>query len=200
MAYYKVDFAPIPKYIVEQADITEDQTINGKKQTVMIKNQTAYYKVVTCNRTDGGGSEVEKKNHEILKDRADLNGDVGQQWLALYSVKYNKGTPILADSLKVKLGDGPAPEGYETGIHMFGETTAQNLTTTKGDICYNDPNDGTYVFFKRDTVSADSNTATGSVFSGGSLALGLIIGLAAGCLITFIITRIVGRKKKTNEA
>ncbi len=199
MEYYKVDFAPIPKYIVEKTDITEDQTINGKKQTVMIKNQTAYYKVVTCNRTDGGGSAVEKKNHEILKDRADLNGDVGQQWLALYSVKYNNGTPILADSLKVKLGDGPAPEGYDTGIHMFGETAAQNLTTTKGDICYNDPNEGTYVFFKRDVVSADTQTA-GSVFSGGSLVLGAVIGLAAGCLITFIITRIAGRKKKTNAA
>ncbi len=195
MEYYKVDFSPIPKYIVEQADITEDQTINGKKQTVMIQNQTAYYKVVTCNRTDGGGTNVEKKNHEILKDCADLNGDVGKQWLALYSVKYKNGTPILADSLKVKLGDGPAPEGYDTGIHMFGETAAQNLTTTKGDICYNDPNEGTYVFFKRDVVSADTQTA-GSVFSGGSLVLGAVIGLAAGCLITFVITRIVGKKKK----
>ncbi len=196
MAYYKVDFAPIPKYIVEQADITEDQTINGKKQTVMIKNQTAYYKVVTCNRTDGGGSAVEKKNHEILKDRADLNGDVGQQWLALYSVKYEDGTPILADSLKMKLGSG-APEGYDTGIHMFGETAVQNLTDEKNKYSYNDPYGGTYVYFKRDVAAVKEQTAAGSLFSGGSIALGAIIGLlVGGGLMALLI--VSARKRKEN--
>ena len=39
MAYYKVDFVPIPKYIVDRADIT---ATNSKGETVMIKNQTAY--------------------------------------------------------------------------------------------------------------------------------------------------------------
>ncbi len=188
--YYRVDFVPIPKYIVEEADIT---ATNEKGEKVMIKNQTAYYKVVSCNRTDGS-SNVEKKNHEILLDRADLNGDVGKQWLALYSVKYENGMPILADSLKFKQGKGGAPEGYTTGIHMFGEEAVQNLTDASKSmpLCYNDPNEGTYIFFKRDTAK----TAAGSLFSGGSLALGGVIGLAAGGLLTFGITRLAGRKKK----
>ncbi|MBQ7745181.1 MAG: hypothetical protein IJT85_06375, partial [Ruminococcus sp.] len=101
-AYYKVNFVPIPKYIVDRADITAK---NAKGQEIMIKNQTAYYKAVLCNRT-AGSSDVEKKNYEILKDRNDLNGDVGQQWLSLYSVKYENGMPILADSLKLKMGNG----------------------------------------------------------------------------------------------
>ena len=179
MEYYKVDFAPIPKYIVDEADITATQTINGKTETIMLKNQTAYYKVVTCNRKDGD-SDVEKTNHKILLDRADLNGDVGQQWLALYSVKYDKGLPILADSLKFKQGKGGAPDGYTTGIHMFGEEAAQNLTESKPKpLCYNDPKEGTYVFFKVDT----SATAAGSLFSGGSLMIGVLIGLVGSGLI-----------------
>jgi hypothetical protein len=188
--YYRVDFVPIPKYIVEEADIT---ATNEKGEKVMIKNQTAYYKAVSCNRTDGS-SNVEKKNHEILLDRADLNGDVGKQWLALYSVKYENGMPILADSLKFKLGKGGAPEGYTTGIHMFGEEAVQNLTDASKSmpLCYNDPNEGTYIFFKRDTAK----TAAGSLFSGGSLALGGVIGLAVGGLLTFTVIQLANKKKK----
>lgn len=37
-AFYKVNFVPIPKYIVDKADITAK---NAKGQEVMIKNQTA---------------------------------------------------------------------------------------------------------------------------------------------------------------
>ena len=181
---------PIPKYIVEEADIT---ATNEKGEKVMIKNQTAYYKAVSCNRTDGG-SKIEKQNHEILLDRADLNGDVGKQWLALYSVKYENGMPILADSLKFKLGKGGAPEGYTTGIHMFGEEAVQNLTDASKSmpLCYNDPHEGTYIFFKRDTAK----TAAGSLFSGGSLALGGVIGLAAGGLLTFAVIQLANKKKK----
>ncbi len=186
--YYRVDFVPIPKYIVEEADIT---ATNGKGEKVMIKNQTAYYTAVSCNRKDGG-SKIEKQNHEILLDRADLNGDVGQQWLALYSVKYENGLPILADSLKFKQGKGGAPEGYTTGIHMFGEEAVQNLTDEKSGYSYNDPNEGTYVFFKRDTAK----TAAGSLFSGGSLALGGVIGLAVGGLLTFAVIQLANKKKK----
>jgi hypothetical protein len=196
MEYYKVDFAPIPKYIVDEANITTTETINGKKQTIMLKNQTAYYKVVTCNRTDGGGSDIEKKNNEILLDRADLNGDVGQQWLALYSVKYDKGLPILADSLKFKQGKGGAPDGYTTGIHMFGEEAAQNLTESEPKhLCYNDPKEGTYVFFKVDT----SATAAGSLFSGGSLMIGVLIGLVVGGGLMWLLT-FSSKKRKEKSA
>ena len=195
MEYYKVKFAPIPKYIVEKTDITATDTKTGKE--MMIQNQTAYYRYVPCNRTDGS-SDVEKKNHEILLDRADLNGDVGQQWLALYSVKYENGMPILADSLKLKLGKGEAPEGYSTGIHMFGDEAVQNLTDVKSGYSYNDPNEGTYVFFKRDTTPVKGLIA-GSVFSGGSLMLGAILGLIAGVGLTMLIT-FSSRKRRERRA
>jgi hypothetical protein len=195
MEYYRVKFAPIPKYIVEKTDITATDTKTGKE--MMIQNQTAYYRYVPCNRTDGS-SDVEKKNHEILLDRADLNGDVGQQWLALYSVKYENGMPILADSLKLKLGKGEAPEGYTTGIHMFGDEAVQNLTDVKSGYSYNDPNEGTYVFFKRDTTPV-KGLISGSVFSGGSLMLGAILGLIAGVGLTMLIT-FSSRKRRERKA
>ena len=191
--YYKVKFAPVPKYIVERTDITAK---NKKGKETMIRNQSAYYKVVTCNRTEGN-SDVEKENYKILEDRNDLNGDVGQEWLALYSVKYENGTPILADSLKFKTGKG-APEGYDIGIHMFGSGSAFNLTHKP--YCYKDPYDGTYVYFKTDTVSVKEQTAAGSVFSGGSLAIGAVAGLLVGCVVTFLITRYIGKKKKRETA
>ena len=191
-AFYKVEFTPIPKYIVDRADIT---AVNQKGETVMVKNQTAYYKAVLCNRT-AGSSAFEKKNYEILKDRNDLNGDVGMQWLSLYSVKYENGTPILADSLKVKLGKGDAPEGYTNGIHRFGEKdTFFNLTSRL--YCYNDPSEGTYVYFKNDTSTVKDLTATGSLFSGGSIALGALVGLIVGSAITLFI---VNNKKKKESA
>ena len=193
MEYYKVNFVPIPKYIVERADIT---AVNQKGETVMIKNQTAYYKAVLCNRT-AGSSNVEKKNYEVLKDRNDLNGDVGMQWLSLYSVKYENGMPILADSLKVKMGKGDIPEGYTTGIHRFGEQNAFNLTSKL--YCYNDPNDGTYVYFKNDTATVKDFSTTGSAFSGGTLALGAVIGLILGGVVTFAVMTIIAKKKKKKE-
>ena len=191
-AFYKVEFTPIPKYIDDRADIT---AVNQKGETVMVKNQTAYYKAVLCNRT-AGSSAFEKKNYEILKDRNDLNGDVGMQWLSLYSVKYENGTPILADSLKVKLGKGDAPEGYTNGIHRFGEKdTFFNLTSRL--YCYNDPSEGTYVYFKNDTSTVKDLTATGSLFSGGSIALGALVGLIVGSAITLFIVN--NKKKKESE-
>ena len=192
-AYYKVTFTPVPKYIVDRADIT---AVNQKGETVMIKNQTAYYKAVLCNRTEGK-SNVEKENYRILGDRNDLNGDVGMQWLSLYSVKYENGTPILADSLKLKMGNGDAPDGYTNGIHRFGEKDVVfNLTSRL--YCYNDPNDGTYVYFKNDTSTVKDLTAAGSTFSGGSLAIGVAAGLLGGAALTLILL-FSTRKRRENQ-
>ncbi len=193
-AYYKVDFSPIPKYIVDRADIT---ATNQKGETVMVKNQTAYYKAVLCNRT-AGKSDVEKENYRILGDRNDLNGDVGQQWLSLYSVKYENGTPILADSLKLKIGNGDMPEGYTTGIHRFGEKDVFNLTSKL--FCYNDPNEGTYVYFKNDTSTVKDLTAAGSTFTGGMFAVGLVGGVLAGCALTLLLLKVDNKKKKKESA
>ena len=204
MAYYKVDFVPIPKYIVEKTDITvavkadgspatEEDEKNGNATRVFEKNETAYYSAVLCNRTDGS-SNVEKKNHEILQDRSDLNGDVGKQWLALYSVKYVNGQPILADSLKVQTGKSDLPEGYSIGIHRFGEKAAFNLTSEL--FCYNDAPKGTYVFFKCDTDIAKASTAAGSTFAAGTAAIFALIGIIVGSGVTLIIVSVVNKKKK----
>ena len=189
MEYYKVNFSPIPKYIVDEADITAK---NEKGETVMIRNQTAYYKVVSCNRKQGD-SNVEKKNFEILKDRNDLNGDVGKQWLSLYSVKYKNGAPILADSLKMQWGS-KLPDGYSTGIHRFGEKAAFNLTSLY--YCYNDPNEGTYVYYKHDNAFVKDLTAAASVFSGGSIALGAVLGLIVGGGVMLLLTFSVRKRKE----
>ena len=189
MEYYKVNFSPIPKYIVEEADITAK---NEKGETIMIRNQTAYYKVVSCNRKQGD-SNVEKKNFEILKDRNDLNGDVGKQWLSLYSVKYKNGAPILADSLKMQWGS-KLPDGYSTGIHRFGEKAAFNLTSLF--YCYNDPNKGTYVYYKHDNAFVKDLTAAASVFSGGSIALGAVLGLIVGGGVMLLLTFSVRKRKE----
>ena len=191
-AYYKVTFTPVPKYIVDRADIT---AVNQKGETVMIKNQTAYYKAVLCNRT-AGKSDVEKENYRILGERNDLNGDVGMQWLSLYSVKYENGMPILADSLKLKMGNGDAPDGYTNGIHRFGEKDVFNLTSRL--YCYNDPNEGTYVYFKNDTSTVKDLTAAGSTFSGGSLAIGVAAGLLGGAALTLILL-FSTRKRRENQ-
>ena len=207
--YYKVTFTPIPKYMVEETDITEE--VNGKK--IVINNQTAYYKVVPCNRKEGK-SDVEKENFKVLGTSNDLNGDVGKQWLALYSVKYEYGRPILADSLKVVKGSKALPSGYETGIHRFGEGAAFNLTSEF--YCYNDKPKGTYVYFKNDaksvkTMTTSTGTATtadkktgenttGSFFSAGSLALGVGVGLLLGAGIAVLILLPMMKKKKVSEA
>jgi hypothetical protein len=195
IAYYDVEFAPIPKYIVDEVDIT---ATNEKGEKVMIQNQTAYYKAVLCNRT-AGDSSTEKKNYEILGDRNDLNGDVGRQWLALYSVKYENGTPILADSLKFVNGSAELPDGYTAGIHRFGEKGAFNLTSKY--YCYNDPNNGTYVFFKNAASTVkDIAATTGSMFSAGSLAIGAVGGLIVGVVATLLLASFAKKKKEEQPA
>ncbi|MBR3620358.1 MAG: hypothetical protein IKN56_02530, partial [Clostridia bacterium] len=70
--HYKVEFTPIPRYMVDEKDIV---VYNESGEKTVIKNQAAYYKAVECNRTE---------NDEFYKNLgtcADMNGDVGQQWL-----------------------------------------------------------------------------------------------------------------------
>ena len=198
LEYYKVTFTPIPKYIVDEADIIDDT--NGEK--VVKKNDTAYYKVVPCNRKESS-SDTEKENYRILGAANDLNGDVGKQWLSLYSAKYVKGKPILADSFKVVKGSAELPKGYETGIHRFGEPAKFNLTSKL--YCYNDKPDGTYVYFKNadktveNMTSKNAQKSTGSLVSFGSMAIGGGIGLVlGGGLVALIMT--MKKKKKENAA
>ena len=81
---------------------------------------------------------------------------------------------------------------------MFGDEAVQNLTDEKSGYSYNDPNKGTYVFFKRDTTPV-KGLISGSVFSGGSLMLGVILGLIAGVGLTMLIT-FSSRKRRERRA
>ena len=85
-------------------------------------------------------------------DRGDLNGDAGDQWLALYTTTDKAmGTPILADSIVAKTGKAggenvPSGDGYEP-LSMFGNESVQNLVDEQ--YSYNDSVNGIYVWYIR---------------------------------------------------
>ena len=209
MAYYHVDLTPIPKFMVEETDIT---AYNDKGERIVLNNQTAYYRVVTCNRKDGS-SQREKDAFSILGDRADLNGDVGRQWLALYAVKYREGEPILANSLKYV--NGNLSGDYATGIHEFGSKVPMNLN--KKMYLFADDPPAIYVCFNKadHTVSSllstkkDTPGAAGSLFADGSgdggdsgrlvkgIAIGGGIGIVLGGILGALIMYLSRRKKVT---
>ena len=76
--FYKVDFTPIPRYMVDEVSLTYT---NERGETLIKRNEAAYYEAVTCFRREAD------KNYNTLNNCADLNGDVGQQWLALYACR-----------------------------------------------------------------------------------------------------------------
>ena len=177
MTYYDTEYISIPNYIVDESDI---KTQNDKGEDVMIKNPTAYYKVVKCNRT-AGDSDITKKNFEIMGDHNDLKGDIGKEWLSLYTVKNVKGDPILADSLLYKKGDSKLPSGYKTGIHEFGNDAACDFNK-KGYLFVDNP-PVIKVYFKQEERKDSQKAAeTGSVFSGGMFGMGIGFGVILGGL------------------
>ena len=121
-----------------------------------------------------------------------MNGDVGKEWLALYSAKLSGAEPILADSFKAVTGSTSIPEGYSKGIHMFGSSAAANLTDSR--YTYNDKLNGIYVYYKTDAAAVSDETA--SVFSGNAMALvGAGCGLA-GAVLGALVTVLVKKKKE----
>ena len=184
--YYKVDFTPIPHYMVEEKDIIG---YNKKGEKIMLKNQSAYYKAVDCNRNE---------NDEMYKNLgtcADMNGDVGKQWLALYSVKKELMEPILASSLKAVVGSTDIPAGYETGIHMFGTEAAFNLNSSLYD--WNNSAPSVYVYYKTDDTTVST---TGSTFTAGTLALTGGAGIAVGAVITALAMKAKRKPEQTVSA
>ena len=175
-AYYNVEFSPIPHYMVDEKDIIG---YNKKGEKIMLKNQSAYYKAVECNRTE------KDEMFKVLGNRADMNGDVGRQWLALYAVKNNVMDPILASSLKVVVDNPQLPAGYKTGIHMFGTDAAFNLNNSLYD--WNNDAKSVYVYFQTDDAPAASTT--GSNFSAGALAIAGGAGIVVGALVTALVMK-----------
>ena len=185
--HYKVEFTPAPRYIVDEKDIT---AYNEKGEKIVLKNQAAYYKAVECNRHYGD------EMYDVLEETADLNGDVGKQWLALYAQKSDVMPPILASSLIVKVNDKNIPAGYKTGVHMFGSSSAFNLNNELYD--WNKDAPSIMVYFKVDEAAAGTGTnAAGSTFTAGNLALAGVAGLAVGAVVTALASKAVGRKKKS---
>ena len=162
---------------------------NEKGQKLVKENHAAYYKAVTCaNRTDN-------KYIKVLGDCADLNGDVGQQWLALYACWDNKACqPILADSLKAVVGSQEVPAGYETGIHMFGNDSAFNMNNKMYD--WNQSAPSVFVYFQTDKEAPVTPSTTASAFSGGWIALAAVLGMGLGAVITAVSMTAIRKKKE----
>ena len=199
--YYNRTFSPIPVMIVDEADIvsyTTDRKGNKVKQITF--DQFAYYEVVKCNRqqiglhTSAQGGVDEYKNSGC-GDAADINADVGTQWLALYINRSKaKGDPILADSLTLKTGKDSekTPKGYSGCLHMFNEENPVKIDNR--EYCYRSDNDGMYLYWKTEKDSS----LTASVFGGGgTIAISAIGGLIAGIAGT---TLFMLPKKKKEEA
>ena len=178
-ASYNVDFTPIPHYMIDEKDLIG---YNSEGEKIVLKNQAAYYKAVECNRKSGD------EMFENLGTCADLNGDVGSQWLALYAEKDEKSEPIIADSLTVVTNSDEVPSEYETGIHMFGSQTAFNLNSKLYDWSKDAP--AVYVYYKTD--SSKPNGA-GANFTAGIIALAGGAGIVVGALVAAFAVK---RKKE----
>ena len=187
--YYHVDYTPIPRYMVDEEDLT---AFNSKGEQIVIKNQAAYYKVVECNGVEGDGW------YDKFGTYADLNGGVGRQWLALYVARNENKAPILASSLKAVVGSANVPSGYQTGIHMFGSSAAYNFNNSQ--IVWNNKAPSVFVYFKVDETAASDAAATGSVLTTGYLVLTAVAGLAVGVLGVVCVTAITKKKKVRTAA
>ena len=179
--YYKVDFTPIPRYMIDEKDLIYN---NEKNEKIVRKNQLAYYKAILCNRTE------KDEMYKTVGDVGDLNGDVGQQWLALYAERNNLNQPILADSFKVVLKDEQVPAGYSTGIHFFGTEAAENLNNTL--YVWNSSAPKVYVYYKTEEGSG----AEGSSFIIGYIAIAAGAGLLIGAVVTAICMNAAWKRKK----
>lgn len=207
--YYKRTMTPIPLMIVDESDIVTyltdengnpvtDDSGNQKKSIEF--NTFEYYEAVKCNRPDVGeigdwqDGVKEYKDHGCY-DIADLNADMGQEWLALYTVKSpDKGDPILADSLKLQYGSSKMPEGCTENLHFFTLSSPVDL----GDMAYayNNDKNGVYFFWDGDEDAKIQDTA--SAFSGGYAAIAGGVGLLVGIILTSIVFTV--RKKKEETA
>ena len=199
--YYNADMTLVPKYIVDRTDLTMVDE-NGK--TIIIRNEEAYYQAIGSNRAE------DHKFYGTMNNYGDVNAAEGKQWLVLYTNNNTAvHTPVLADSLKVVTGRSEPPEGYTTGIHMFGDTVAVNMTNSR--YTYDDKLKGIYVYYKHapalststgtGTQTNDSGEApvTSSAIGAGSLAVAGICGLAAGFVLGLCIMLLIKKKKVTEK-
>ena len=205
--YYDRDMLPIPRMIVDESDVvtylTDDDgnpvlDDNGNQKTNIDFNTYEFYEAVKCNRPEVGeigdwNSGVKEYKDHNCYDVADLNCDMGQEWVALYTVKSeNKGNPVYADSLTLQYGKKDMPKGCSQSLHLFTYKNAVDLGDTAW--AYNNGKKGVYFFWDADENAFAEDTA--STFTGGQMALagigGLILGIAGATLV-------LGRKRRKDE-
>ena len=198
--FYNRTFTQIPTMIVDEADIVEYKTgKDGKQEKVITFRDYAYYQVVKCNRQKLGlhqnaQDDVEKYAEWGCGDAADLNADVGKEWLAMYVNRSSaKGNPILADSLTVQYKSSAMPNGCTGTLHMFLMSAPVKLDETL--YCYRDDHEGMYLFWK-----SDENAYTASAFNYGYLAIAAIGGLTAGIVGTTVALYPKSKKNKAEAA
>ncbi len=208
--YYQRTMKPIPRMIVDESDIvtylTDDEgkpllDEKGNQKKNIDFNTYEYYSAVKCNRPDVGeigdwqdGVKEYKNDEHYCFDIADLNADMGQEWLALYTVKSsNKGDPIMADSLTLQYGDKKMPKGCTKGLHLFTYTNTLDL----GDTAWAFNNDKKGVYFFWDVHENAFAKETASAFSGGTVALAGLGGLLVGIAGATVALR--SRRKKEEE-
>ena len=163
-AYYNAEFTPIPMHMV-------DESTNDAGEKVY-----TYYTAAKCNRAEAG---FVTDANRLLDDYGDINGDVGRQWVALYT-SHDKaaGDPITTVPV-VKYESSEIPKGSSMALSMFGENVAQNLTNEQLGYTYDDDMGGIYMFY-----NVDESAFAGSVFSNSShilisVAAAAVIGVAA---------------------
>ncbi len=177
-AYYTADFTPIPMHMVNQGVGENDEKVY------------TYYTAVKCNREAQG---MVTDSNKLLEDYGDLNGDVGKQWVALYTTKdKSAGNPITTD-FAVQFGNSNIPAD-STPLSIFCESTAQNLTNKKAGYTYADSNNGVYLFY-----CTDESAFAGSAISTGIYAL---IGGAAAIIVAaagYFVGKATEKKTRKKE-
>ena len=177
--YYNAEFTPIPMHMV-------DENTNDSGEKVY-----TYYDAVKCNRVEAGFVTDANK---LLGDYGDINGDVGRQWVALYTTKDKAaGDPITSVPV-VQYKSSDIPKGSSAALSMFGENVAQNLTNEQLGYTYDDDMGGIYMFY-----NVDESAFAGSVFSDSSYILISVAAAAVVGIAAFFAGAGV-QKKKAQEA
>ena len=176
--YYNAEFTPIPSKMVNQGVNENDEKVY------------TYYNAVKCNRE---AQKMVTDNTKLLGDYGDLNGDVGRQWVALYTTTDSAaGNPITTD-FTVQYNNTEVP-GDSTPLSIFCESVAQNLTNKKAGYTYADSKNGIYLFY-----GTDSNAFAGSIISNSSYILVGGISAIIAAAIAFFAGKSVGGKKSKKE-
>ncbi len=178
--YYNAEFTPIPLHMVDEGVDENDAKVY------------TYYNAVTCNRED---QNMVTDANRLLDNYGDLNGDVGRQWVALYTTKdKNAGNPLT--ELKVQYEDSNLPDETYTALSMFGEDAAQNLTNKTAGYTYSNGKNGIYLFYR-----TDANAFAGSVFSQNSeVLIGVTAAVVVGAAAFFVGMGVEKKRQKGKMA